>query len=302
MRPTADPTVLAVIGQRVQYDGERRWVSSRYDQPDIREPGRKAIATHPGLMSYAAIHGKAFHRSLTEDLRFEGRVLGDQPWTIRALLRAGDHIEVIADVVYEWFRPPPDRHVESITAATRTSTARAADMVARAPIVYAAVSDEVDLRIVEAATRQRIKRAYFERLVLSDLGISVDHALKRRDPATPGLMAAVADFLDAVPGPVRAGSIPAVERLLMPPAVRWATLVPSARSSYWRVARLILRDGPRPMGQIGRSWDALPAFVIARRFDGRRADAVASATMTVAALPRRMARRIQRALGFVRSR
>ena len=297
MRPTVDPAVLAVVGQRVQYDGQRRWVSRRYDQPDIRQPGRKSIATHPGLMSYAAIHGKAFHRSLTEDLRFEGRVLGDQPWTISALLRAGDGIEVIADVVYEWFRPSADGHVEGITAATRASTARAGDMILRAPIVYAAVSDEVDIRISDAATRQRIKRAYFDRLVLSDLGISVDQALKRRDPETARLMAAVADFLDAVPGPVRAGSVPAVERLLMPPADRWPSLVRSARPGYWRVVRDVLRAETRPTRRVSRGRVAIAAFAIARRFDGRLADLAATTSMSAASTARRVARRIRRTVG-----
>jgi len=294
MRPTTDPTVLAVVGQRVQFDGQRRWLSRRYDQPDITQPGRKSIATHPGLMSYAAIHGKALHRSLTEGLRFEGRVLGDQPWTISALLRAGDHIEVIADVVYEWFRPPSDGSVAGITTATRASTTRATDMARRAPIVYAAVSDEVDRHFGDDATRQRIKRAYFERLVQSDLGAAVDGALTRREPTTADLLAAVAAFLEAVPAPVRAGATAAADRLLTSPAGRWPALVPSARSSYWRVARLILRADPGPTRKMARSWVALPAFVFARRFDGRRADAAASATMTVTTFPRRVAGGIRR--------
>ena len=33
MRPTADPTVRAVIGQRVHDDGERQWVARGYDNP-----------------------------------------------------------------------------------------------------------------------------------------------------------------------------------------------------------------------------------------------------------------------------
>ena len=73
-----------MIGQRIWTDGTTSWVSPVYDIPDIREPGRKAIATHPGLLSYASATGKALHRSLVTGLRFEGRVLGDQPWTIRA--------------------------------------------------------------------------------------------------------------------------------------------------------------------------------------------------------------------------
>jgi glycosyltransferase involved in cell wall biosynthesis len=295
MRPTADPTVLAVVGQRVQYDGQRRWLSRRYDQPDITQPGRKSIATHPGLMSYAAIHGKAFRRSLTEGLRFEGRVLGDQPWTISALLRAGDHIEVIADVVYEWFRPPADGYVEGITAATRASTTRATAMALRAPIVYAAVSDEVNARIADPGARQRVKRAYFERLVQSDLGVALDDALKRRDPATTTFLAAVAGYLEAIPAEVRAASTVAADRLLMPPADRWSSLVRGARSSYWQVARAVLRSDPRPTRRIARGRAAVPAFAIVRRFDGRLADVASSAAMSAASLGRRFVRRAKRA-------
>ncbi len=292
MGPTADASIKAVIGQRIWFDGERRWISGRYDQPDIRQPGRKSIATHPGLMTYAAIHGKTFHRSLARDLRFEGRVLGDQAWTISALLRAGDHIEVIGDDVYEWFRPPLDSGVGGITAATRNSTASAADMVLRAPIVYGAVSDEVDRRIDDEATRQRLKRAYFERLVLSDLAIAIDAALKRHDPATDRLLVGIAAFLEVVPVPVRSGSGPAIERLLWPPAARWRSLVPSARASYWRMARDILRADPRPTRQITPRGAAIPAFTIARRFDGRPADALASTAMSIVAVAHGVARRV----------
>ena len=140
MRPTADPAVRAVIGQRVMSDGERTWITSGYDNPDVRLPGRKSIATHPGLLYYASIHGKVFHRSLLTDLTFEGRVLGDQPWTIRALLRAGDGIEVLDETVYEWARPHPDRYVEGITSATKASAAGAAVMAGQAPVVYDTVS------------------------------------------------------------------------------------------------------------------------------------------------------------------
>ena len=45
MRPTADSAVRAVVGQRIQNNGERRWISKRYDNPDVRTPGRKSIAT-----------------------------------------------------------------------------------------------------------------------------------------------------------------------------------------------------------------------------------------------------------------
>ena len=264
MRPTEDPAVRAVIGQRVQFDGDRRWVSRGYDQPDIREPGRKSIASNPGLMTYAAIHGKAFHRSLTEGLRFEGRVLGDQPWTIAALLRAGDGIEVIGDVVYEWWRPLPGEAV-GITGASRASTERATEMALRAPIVYAAVSDEVELRVAEPATRQRIRRAYFERLVRSDLGVALDDALVRRDPGTAQLLTAIGAFLESVPGEIVATSTPLVRLVLLPPATRWDALVRSARPSYRAMLAVAPRADPGTARR-GPRWWAVRALSDVERF------------------------------------
>src|SRR5262245_48993292 len=85
MGPAADPAVRAVIGQRVWTDGQREWLGPRYDNPDVRSAGRKSIAANPGLLYYMAATGKVFHRSLCDGLRFEGRVMGDQAWTIRAL-------------------------------------------------------------------------------------------------------------------------------------------------------------------------------------------------------------------------
>ena len=188
MAPTRDPGVRVVIGQRIQNDGERRWISKGYDNADVRLPGRKSIATHPGLMYYAAIHGKVFHRSLLRDLEFEGRVLGDQPWTIRALLRAGDGIEVIDQDVYEWTQPHPDRWVATITSTSKSSAAKGAEMVGMAPVVFRSVSDEVDLAVPDLDARQAIKRAYFERLIRSDVSVAVRNALVRRDPGTARLL------------------------------------------------------------------------------------------------------------------
>jgi hypothetical protein len=105
------------------------WITPQYDRPDIRVPGRKSLVANPGLMFYASGTGKLFHRSIREGLRFEGRVLGDQPWTLRALLRAGDRIQVIDDVVYEWDRPRPGNEFTSITEQKRQSAARAANAV-----------------------------------------------------------------------------------------------------------------------------------------------------------------------------
>ena len=148
MRPTADPAVRAVIGQRIWTDGEKTWLSPVYDIPDIREPGRKSIASHPGLIYYASATGKVLQRSLTTGLAFEGRVLGDQPWTIRALLRADGAIEVIGDTVYEWSRPHPDRPVVTIGSATRASASRAAEMADVARTAFTEVRDEADANLL----------------------------------------------------------------------------------------------------------------------------------------------------------
>jgi glycosyltransferase involved in cell wall biosynthesis len=71
VRPTSDPDVLAVIGQRIWTDGARIWLTPVYDNPDVRQPGRKSIATHPGLLYYASSTGKLIHRSLLDGLAFE---------------------------------------------------------------------------------------------------------------------------------------------------------------------------------------------------------------------------------------
>lgn len=264
-RPTSDPTVRAVIGQRVHDDGERQWVARGYDNPDIREPGRKSIAANPGLMNYAAIHGKLFHASLLDGLTFEGRVLGDQPWTISALLRAGNGVEVISETVYVWSRPHPDRYVEGITSATRSSSARAADMAIRAQVVFRAVSDEVGKRIDEEATRRKLRLAYFDRLIRMDIGPAVRDSLDRHDPATGRLFDSVGAFLSSVPGPIMRESTALVGNIVISPARRWGDIVATARPSYWTMVRPALRAGVprRPRGL----WQTLawPAFMLARR-------------------------------------
>ena len=264
MAPTSDPTVRAVIGQRIWSDGERTWLSSRYDIPDIREPGRKSIATHPGLLNYASATGKAFHRSLLDGLRFEGRVMGDQAWTIRALLRAGPNIEVVADTVFEWSRPARGASVETITTRARGSAAGAAAMAAMARTVFLAVSAEVDAQIDDEPTREAIKRAYFDRLLVSDLSTPVRDAAERRDPATGRLFDALIDFLDAVPRSILVTSAALPTHLLRPPAVHWSRLPRAARGSYWVMVRRGLRADPRMARRIAWRRLAEPAFVFAR--------------------------------------
>jgi glycosyltransferase involved in cell wall biosynthesis len=294
MRPTADPSVRAVIGQRIQNNGERRWISKGYDNPDVRIPGRKSIATHPRLMYYGSIHGKLFHRSLIRGLEFEGRVLGDQPWTIRSLLRAGDGIEVIGETVYEWTHPHPDHWVETITSATKASAGRAADMALMAPIVFRGVSDEVDADIDDVATRLVVKRAYFERLVRSDLSGPVKKALDRHDPATGRLFDAIGAFLAAVPAEIVATCEPLVELVLRPPAKRWTALVPSARSSYWAMVRPALRADPRMRRRIAWRRAVRLAFALVERVGPPVGPAAASAILSVLAMPARVRHRLGR--------
>ena len=278
-RPTADPAVRAVVGQRIQNNGERRWISKGYDNPDVRIPGRKSIATNPRLMYYASIHGKLFHRSLIRGLEFEGRVLGDQPWTIRLLLRAGEGIEVIGETVYEWTHPHPDHWVETITSATKASAGRAADMALMAPIVFRAVADEVDADIADEATRLAIKGAYFERLVRSDLNGPVKMALDRRDVATARLFDAIGAFLAAVPAEIVATCEPLVELILRPPAIRWHAVVRNARSSYWTMIRPARRADPRMGRRIAWRRSVRPAFIVIQRVGQPVGPALASAVL-----------------------
>lgn len=294
MAPTAGQDVLAVVGQRVQSDGERTWMSSGYDNPDVRQPGRKSIAANPGLMYYGAIHGKVLHRSLLEGLAFEGRVLGDQPWTISALLRAGDRIVVIGDAVYEWSRPHPDRYVEGITSATRASSARAAEMATRAAVVFGAVSDEVDARIADDPTRTVVKQAYFDRLIRSDIGPAVRDSLGRRDPATGRLYEAVSAFLESVPAPLLAGSAVLADRVFVPPARHWSDVVRAARRSYWTMLRPAFRAGVRVAGRGAWARLAAPAFSLVGRFGAPVGTAAASAILSVIEMGWRVRRRLRR--------
>jgi glycosyltransferase involved in cell wall biosynthesis len=281
MRPTADPDVLAVVGQRVWSDGERTWLSPLYDIPDIREPGRKSIATHPGLLYYMSVTGKVFHRSLIEGLRFEGRVLGDQSWAIRALLRAGGQIEVIGDTVFEWSRPRADRPFDTITSVARSSAVGGVEMVAVATAAFRDVCKEIDARIDDETTRLEVKKAYFERLLRSDFGGHVRHAPERRDPATGLLYEALAVFLQSVPVTILSTSDVLITHLLRPPARYWPLLAPSARSGYWKLFRTSVDADRRTARRIAWHRAIVPPFVIAARFDSRAGLTLASALLWV---------------------
>lgn len=235
---------LAVIGQRVWVDGSHRWIPPRNDTPDIREPGRKSLARNPGLLYYASMHGKLFRRSSTDGLRFHGRVLGDQPWTIRALLRAGDRIEVIGTTVYEWNRPRRGTFAPTITTATRSSARHGIDAVAVAEEALAAVRAEADRVLPNPTDRSIVAARYVERLLRSDLGVHVSNALGRRDPLTGELFAAIERFLRTVPNDLLAGSDALAKHIIEPPLARWGRLPDNARAAYWSLFAAALAADP----------------------------------------------------------
>ena len=102
--------------------------------------------------------------------------------------------------------------------------------------------------IADAAIGTSIKRAYFERLVRSDLSGPVRKALDRHDPATARLFEAIAAFLAAVPAEIVATCEPLVELVLAAPGQTLA--------------------GPRPVGACELLGDA-PAGAPGRPADGR---------------------------------
>ena len=234
---------LAVVGQRVWSDGRRTWISRFYDIPDIRTPGRKSLARHPGLLYYASTTGKLFHRSCVAGLRFHGRVLGDQPWTIRALLRAGDRIEVIADDVYEWTRTAPGGASHSITRDTRSVFGL--EPVAIATEALAAVRAEAADVVADPAARELIGATYVGRLLRSDLGVHLANAIRRRDPMTGELLAAIGRFLATVEPAALAATDALAEDILEPPLRAWDAFPASARPAYWQLLGEAAERDPR---------------------------------------------------------
>jgi len=268
---------LAVIGQRVWSDGTRTWITKTYDQPDIRVPGRKSVLTHPGLLFYASGTGKLFHRSIIEGLTFEGRVLGDQPWTIRALLRAGDRIEVIADDVYEWTRPAPGSTDSSITSRKHDSAALAAEAVLVAIDAWTSVHDEAVRVLVDPERQERIGAAYAERLMRSDFSGPVDRALEARDPGMDNLFEALLAFVHAVPRTALEGA-PSVAKIVRTPLRRWNRMTPGARRTYFEIL------------------DALPPCFVPSQAFLRLPDAVRSPSIAVVSIAERARRAALRRL------
>ena len=295
MRPTRDPAVLAVVGQRIWTDGERTWLSPVYDIADIREPGRKSIATHPGLLSYASATGKAFHRSLIDGLAFEGRVLGDQPWTIRALLRAGDGIEVIGDTVYEWTRPRPGGPASTITTASRSSARRSVEIATIARQAFAEVAAEIERTIPDPPTRHALERAYLDRLIRSDLATPMVDAIERGDPATAALFREIAAFLVSIPAPVLASSAFLERRILRPPVGHWFRLDGSARAAYWAIVAAATREGASRTGRL--ALPLRPGFAVARRFGTPVGTALASISFWIGSVTWALADGLRRRIG-----
>jgi hypothetical protein len=284
---------LAVVGQRIWSDGVTTWITRTYDRPDIRLPGRKSLVRNPGLLFYASGTGKLFHRSVTAGLEFEGRVLGDQPWTLRALLRAGDRIEVIADDVYEWDRPGPGHEFTSITEEKRRSAAKAADAVRVAIGAWRAVADEAERVLPDEASREVIRDAYLDRLVRSDFAGPVTRALESRDPGAAILFEELERFIRSVPPAIVGRSRAVVERLVMPPIVRWYELPATARPAFWAMVRAI-PSGPALRARVNRQLPGQVAVRIGRRFPGRRGTAAAGLAATVTGLAARLADRFRR--------
>ena len=278
---------LAVVGQRIWSDGVDTWITRQYDRPDIREPGRKSLVTNPGLMFYASDTGKLLHRSICEGLRFEGRVLGDQPWTLRALLRAGDRIQVIEDVVYEWNRPRPGNEFTSITEQKRRSATRAADAVEVAIGALRDVRAEADLQLADEASRRLIHAAYLDRLVRADFAGPVSRALDTRDPGTRRLYEALAAFITAAPPDIVAQSDAFIDRVLRPPLAHWDRVPQDARSAYWSMARA-LPAGTAAPGRLIKSPLQRAALGIGRRYPGRAGTLLANAAAMSASVARRV--------------
>jgi len=281
----------AVIGQQVWWDGRRTWLTALYDIPDIRRPGRKSLAANPGLLYYVSPHAKLFHRSCFEGLRFSGRVLGDQPWIIRALLRAGDRIDVLGDTVYEWYRPAAGTGPPSITSTTRASARRGVEAAAVAADALAGVAEEATSRLGEA-DRDTVLGTYVERLLRSDLGVHVANALARRDPTIGELFEAVRGFVGGVqPRHLAAGDALARD-ILEPPLRRWRRVDGAGRTAYGDLAATALAVDPGAVGR--RPFLARLGLAIGLGRRDRASHLVASILLTGQSRAESLVRRLRR--------
>jgi hypothetical protein len=238
----------AIIGQQIWWDGRRRWRTPQYDVGDIREPGRKSLAANTGLLNFVSPHAKLLHRDCWQGLEFSGRVLGDQPWIIRALLRAGDRIEVLADTVYEWYRPATSVSSTSITATTRSSVHLGVEAVGVAGDALATVRDEA-ARHLDEAESERVLARYADRLMHLDLAAHVARALDRADPNIDLLFDAIGSFVARLPAAYVNGSDALAGSILKPPLRRWHRVRGTGRAAYWRLFDVALRADPNLAGR-----------------------------------------------------
>jgi glycosyltransferase involved in cell wall biosynthesis len=286
-----DRAIRAVVGQQVWSDGTRTWRTSLYDIPDIRRPGRTALASRPGLLYYVSPHAKLFHRSTFDGLRFSGRVLGDQAWIIRALLRAGDGVEVIAEDVYEWYRPAEGAGADSITITARASARRSAEAAEVAVDSFRAVAEEAVERLDDAG-RDAILSTYAGRLLRSDLGVVLAKAIARRDPETGELVGAIHAFLRSVP-PKYLEATEALARDIVEPPVRgWGRLDAPAKSAF----RQLVENLAPAVRASARRRPPIARLGIAAGLPGRSSarGAIASALLTTQWLVEGAARRARR--------
>ena len=283
---------LVIVGQRVWNNGVRTWITEKYDRPDIRLPGRKSIAANPGLLYYASSTGKLIHRSCTDGLWFHGRTIGDQPWTIRALLRAGDRIEVIEDVVYEWTRPAPGVQGTSITSMTRSQARLSAEAIAIARGAVQEVIDEAERTITDPAARERIPAAYVERLIDVDLAAHLRKALARADPDLADLLGAIEAFVRSVPPATIAASRVFTEAILVPPLESLQKSSSRTRRAYWSMFRAARRADPALVSKV-RPAEARRKLRLVELLPGPIGPAVVRAWYRVGRLRRRV-RRLRR--------
>jgi glycosyltransferase involved in cell wall biosynthesis len=240
-----------VVGQRISTDGERWWYPVLYDKRDIREPGRKSLAAHPDLLYYLGPPGKLFHRSLAEGLRFEGRMLGDQPWVLRALIRAGDDIVVVDDLVYEWWRPRPTEATDTITTARTHSAKLGVEAVRMAGVAFRAAA-ETFVSAYDATTQVRLEALYFERLLRSDLGAQYRHAVRTADPDLPAMHGALTDLIGSVPATVIGSGAAIAKELVEPTLNYWDRLDETAVGTFWNMVEAAWRAQPRLLDTISR--------------------------------------------------
>ena len=291
LREAATATgALAVVGQQVWSSGRQRWLGPLYDIPDIRRPGRKSLASAPGLVYYASPHGKLFHRSCFEGLQFDGRVLGDQPWVISALLRAADRVEVIGDTVYVWIRSMPPGGGPSITAATRASTQRGVEAAGVAEGALAKVIAEAERTIPDPLARKVLVATYADRLLRSDLSAHLALALDRADPTMGDLFDAIANFVAGAPAGLLANIDGLARDIITPPMHRWSQVPADARPAFWALAtaaRNVQPDLPRHARNSLERWALERALRGTGGTEGRLA-MVALRILGVAAAPFRV--------------